>query len=62
MIKPTELLRDLFMSQVKFKNVQGTISGNSATFPKRDVVNFQVQGMVRYCIAESWLWNEELSW
>ena len=62
MIKPTELLWDLFMSQVKFENVRGTISGNSATFPKRDVVNFWVQGVVRYCIAESWLWNEELSW
>ena len=62
MIKPTELLRDLFMSQVKFENVWGTISGNSATFPKGDVVDFRVQGMLRYCIAKSWFWNEELSW
>ena len=62
MIKPTELLRDLFMSRVKFENVRGTISGNSATFPKGDVVYFRLQGMVRYCIAKSWFWNEELSW
>ena len=61
MIKPTELLRDLFMSRVEFENVRGTISGNSATFSKRDVVNFRVQGMVRYCIAKSWFWDEELS-
>ena len=62
MIKPTELLRDLFMSRVKFENVWATISGNSATFSMRDVVNFRVQGMVRYCIAKSWFWDEELSW
>ena len=62
MIKPTQLLRDLFMSRVEFENVRGTISGNSATFSKRDVVNFWVQGMVRYCIAKSWFWDEELSW
>ena len=62
MVEPTELLRDLLMSRVKFENVWGTISGNSATLPKRDAVNFRAQGMVRYCIAESWLWNEELSW
>ena len=61
MIKPTELLRDLFMYRAKLENIRGTISGNSANFTKRDVVNFRVRGMVRYCIAESWLWNEELS-
>ena len=62
MIKPTELLRDLFMYRAKLENVWGTISGNSANFTKRDVVYFWLQGKVRYCIAKSWFWNEELSW
>ena len=44
-IKPTELLRDLFMSWVKFRNVWVTISGNPVSFTKRDVVYFQLQGI-----------------
>ena len=51
MIKPTELLRDLFMSWVKFRNVWVTISGNSASFTKRYAVYFQLQGVgeILYC-------------
>ena len=51
MIKPTELLRDLFMSWVKFRNVRVTISGNSAIFTKRNVVYFRLQGIgeILYC-------------
>ena len=63
MIKPTELLRDLSMSRVKFKTVQGTISGGSATFPQRDSANLPASRLlVRYCIAKFGLWNDELSW
>ena len=51
MIKPTELLRDLFISWVKFRNVWVTISGDSSRFTKRDAVDFRLQGIgeILYC-------------
>ena len=51
MIKPTELLRDLFMSWARFRNVRVTISGDSSSFTERDAVYFQLQGIgeILYC-------------
>ena len=63
MIKLTELLKDPSMSRVKFRTARPTISGNSATFTPRDLLNLPASRLfLRYCIAKSWFWNEEPSW
>ena len=44
MIKPTELLKDLCMSRVAFRNIREPTSHNSATFTKRGLVNLPASG------------------